>query len=85
LSGGDFTSVDLTSASGLRSQGSCCLSPGGGGFGDPRTRDPALVLRDVRDGVVSAAAAERDYAVAIAKDGRCIDETRTAALRTAAQ
>ena len=31
------------------------LSPGGGGYGDPRTRDPARVLRDVRDGVVSRA------------------------------
>jgi hypothetical protein len=41
------------------------LSPGGGGFGDPKTRDPERVLRDVRDGVVSAAAAERDYGVAI--------------------
>ena len=61
------------------------LSPGGGGFGDPRTRDPARVLRDVRDGVVSAAAAERDYAVAIAADERSIDDARTAALRVAAE
>jgi N-methylhydantoinase B len=57
------------------------LSPGGGGYGDPRTRDPARVLRDVRDGVVSEAGAERDYAVAIAADGRSIDDSRTAALR----
>jgi N-methylhydantoinase B len=57
------------------------LSPGGGGYGDPRTRDPARVLRDVRDGIVSAAAAERDYRVAIAGDGRSIDEARTAELR----
>ena len=49
-----------------------------------RTRDPGRVLRDVRDGVVSAAAAERDYGVAIAGDGRSIDETRTATLRAAA-
>jgi N-methylhydantoinase B len=61
------------------------LSPGGGGFGDPHTRDPARVLRDVRDGVVSAAAAERDYAVAVAADRRSIDEARTAALRAAAE
>jgi len=61
------------------------LSPGGGGYGNARTRDPLRVLRDVRDGVVSAAAAERDYAVAIAKDGRSIDAARTAALRTAAE
>jgi len=57
------------------------LSPGGGGYGDPRTRDPALVLRDVRDGIVSAAAAERDYGVAIAGDGRSIDAARMATLR----
>jgi N-methylhydantoinase B len=54
---------------------------GGGGYGDPRTRDPARVLRDVRDGIISAPAAERDYAVAIAADRRTIDEARTAALR----
>ncbi len=29
--------------------------PGGAGMGDPTTRDPALVARDVRDGLVSAA------------------------------
>ena len=33
------------------------LSPGGGGFGDPKTRDPDRVLRDVRDGIVSREAA----------------------------
>jgi N-methylhydantoinase B len=58
------------------------LSPGGGGYGDPHTREPARVLRDVRDGVVSRAAAERDYAVAIAADGRSIDARRTATLRS---
>jgi N-methylhydantoinase B len=57
------------------------LSPGGGGYGDPATRDPARVLRDVRDGVVSIAGAERDYRVAIAADGRSIDEGRTKQLR----
>ena len=54
-----------------------------GGLDDASTCDPAQVLRDVRDGVVSAEAAERDYTVAIAKDGRSIDDTRTAALRAA--
>ncbi|UGS34521.1 hydantoinase B/oxoprolinase family protein [Capillimicrobium parvum] len=34
---------------------------GGGGFGDPRERDPERVRSDVREGYVSAAAAERDY------------------------
>jgi N-methylhydantoinase B len=59
------------------------LSPGGGGFGDARTRDPLRVLRDVRDGIVSVEAAEREYGVAIAKDGRSLDEARTAELRAA--
>ena len=57
------------------------LSPGGGGYGDPGTRDPARVLRDVRDGVVSAVGAELDYAVAITADGHSIDDARTAVLR----
>ncbi|MFQ3623662.1 MAG: hydantoinase B/oxoprolinase family protein [Acetobacteraceae bacterium] len=39
--------------------------PGGGGMGDPRGRDPALVARDVADGLVSREAALRDYGAAI--------------------
>ncbi|HET7342091.1 MAG TPA: hydantoinase B/oxoprolinase family protein [Methylomirabilota bacterium] len=36
-------------------------SPGGGGWGDPATRPRDLVARDVREGLVTAAAAESDY------------------------
>jgi N-methylhydantoinase B len=36
-------------------------SPGGGGFGDPRGRDPAAVAHDVGEGFVSDEAARRDY------------------------
>jgi N-methylhydantoinase B/oxoprolinase/acetone carboxylase alpha subunit len=36
-------------------------SPGGGGYGDPRRRDPALVAEDVREGYVSREAAARLY------------------------
>ncbi|MDP6706921.1 MAG: hydantoinase B/oxoprolinase family protein [Alphaproteobacteria bacterium] len=43
--------------------------PGGGGYGDPKTRDPELVALDVRDGLVSADAAARDYGVVLAADG----------------
>ncbi len=57
------------------------LTPGGGGWGDPFERDPALVLRDVRDGVVSMAGAERDYGVVLAADGRAVDVDATAARR----
>lgn len=37
------------------------LFAGGGGFGDPRERDPAQLQRDIELGFVSAEAAQRDY------------------------
>jgi N-methylhydantoinase B len=40
-------------------------TPGGGGYGDPKRRDPAAVQRDVELGFVSRAAALRDYGVAL--------------------
>ncbi|MGE0068410.1 MAG: hydantoinase B/oxoprolinase family protein, partial [Solirubrobacterales bacterium] len=43
--------------------------PGGAGFGDPLERDPEAVIADVRDGVVSAAAAADAYGVVQAADG----------------
>ncbi|WP_270933907.1 hydantoinase B/oxoprolinase family protein [Falsiroseomonas oryzae] len=51
----------------------------GAGFGDPAHRDPALVLADVLDGKVSAAAARALYRVAI-RDG-AVDAAATAELR----
>ncbi len=36
-------------------------TPGGGGYGDPRTRDKAAVAEDVAEGYVSAAVAARSY------------------------
>jgi N-methylhydantoinase B len=56
-------------------------SPGGGGFGDPLRRDPAKVLRDVRDETVSGAAARDIYGVVIAADGKSVDTAATKALR----
>jgi N-methylhydantoinase B len=37
------------------------LLPGGGGHGDPRRRDPALVEADLRSGYVTPEAARREY------------------------
>jgi N-methylhydantoinase B len=54
--------------------------PGGAGMGDPTLRDPILVARDVRDGLVSAANALALYRVAIATNGS-VDEAATRALR----
>jgi N-methylhydantoinase B len=39
------------------------LSPGGGGLGDPRKRDPSLVLLDVENELVSTATAREVYGV----------------------
>jgi N-methylhydantoinase B len=38
-------------------------TPGGGGYGDPRERDPELVYRDVRRGYLDGDAARRQYGV----------------------
>ena len=54
--------------------------PGGGGFGDPARRDPAAVQKDVRDELISRAAAERDYKVVL-RDDLTVDEAATRALR----
>ncbi|KYH36524.1 MAG: 5-oxoprolinase [Candidatus Hecatellales archaeon B24] len=40
-------------------------SSGGGGFGDPRERDPELVLKDVMDGWISLECARNVYGVVI--------------------
>jgi N-methylhydantoinase B len=56
-------------------------SPGGGGFGNPMERDPAAVLRDVRDGVVSARAAFDLYGVVLLEGGKEVDSAATAARR----
>jgi N-methylhydantoinase B len=54
--------------------------PGGGGIGDPRTRDPQRVLDDVRDGFITAQDARRDYGVVVDADGR-LDSAATERLR----
>jgi N-methylhydantoinase B len=54
--------------------------PGGGGFGDPRRRDPHRVRDDVLDGLITADEARRDYGVAIDTRGE-VDATETARLR----
>ena len=67
---------------------------GGGGYGDPMTRDPQAVLRDVLNGFVSLDAAREDYGVVIRRlapddetvllpEDFVVDEAATSALRTA--
>ena len=54
---------------------------GGGGYGPARERDPQLVLRDVREGKVSALRAKEQYGVEIDVTSWVIDETETQRLR----
>ena len=54
--------------------------PGGGGMGDPATRDPDLVARDVRDGLVDVKEAAQAYKVSVSADG-ILDLAATTALR----
>src|SRR5262249_17710672 len=56
---------------------------GGGGYGDPLERDPAAVLRDVRNEVLSPAKAEADYGVVIDTRAWAVDATATGARRAA--
>lgn len=58
---------------------------GGGGYGDPFERDPAAVLEDVLDELVSVEGARRDYGVALVGDvgdlSLEVDAAATAELR----
>src|SRR3954451_6808850 len=67
VAGGDFIRLEL---------------PGGGGFGNPAERDPEQVAADVADGLYTREAAERDYRVALTREG-AVDRVRTALLRQA--
>jgi N-methylhydantoinase B/oxoprolinase/acetone carboxylase alpha subunit len=61
------------------------VTNGGGGYGHPAERDPALVLDDVLEGWVSRERAESEYGVVLrhaAAEGEPeIDEEATSALR----
>ena len=51
--------------------------PGGGGSGDPYSRDISMVTADVREGIVSRASAESDYGVVLKADGTTVDSIAT--------
>ncbi len=59
------------------------IAGGGGGYGDPHVRDVALVLAEVRDGLLSAAKAERDYGVVLDPSSGALDVQATARRRAA--
>ncbi|MFA4927389.1 MAG: hydantoinase B/oxoprolinase family protein [Patulibacter sp.] len=51
------------------------VESGGGGYGDPLARDPTAVLHDVREGWVSARAADEIYGVVLTGDRTTADLT----------
>lgn len=56
-------------------------TPGGGGYGDPMTRDPQAVLTDVRLGRYTAGQARALFGVAVAGAPLAVDAAETARLR----
>jgi N-methylhydantoinase B len=54
-------------------------TPGGGGYADALEREPGQVLDDVREGLVSPEAAEKQYGVVLRKNGAgwTIDDAAT--------
>ncbi|MDA4127620.1 MAG: hydantoinase B/oxoprolinase family protein [Thaumarchaeota archaeon] len=59
-------------------KGDLCVleSAGGGGFGDPRERDPAMILEDVLDEYVSVDTARDEYGVVISAGRVDLDATK---------
>ena len=61
----------------------CVQTPGAGGWGEARRRDPQKVLEDVQEGKVSRESAEKDYGVALRQKGGTwtVNEEETCRLR----
>lgn len=57
------------------------LVGGGGGYGDPLDRDPALVLRDIQSGILGTDIAEKVYGVVTEKDQGKVNSEVTARKR----
>jgi len=48
--------------------------PGGGGFGNPYTREPERVQEDFKDGLISAESTSENYGVVFHEDGQVNEE-----------
>jgi N-methylhydantoinase B len=83
--GGEYVSPHLSKDEDIRVVAGDAISvrtPGGGGYGDPWQRDPALVARDVTRGYFTAADALLDYGVVLAAgDPLALDHRATEELR----
>jgi len=83
--GGEYVSPHLSKDEDIRVVAGDAITvrtPGGGGYGDPWQRDPALVARDVARGYISADDASADYGVVLtAADPPAVDRRATDELR----
>jgi N-methylhydantoinase B len=76
----DFEPVDVVLHEVPAGSRAALRTSGGGGWGEPFERDPEAVLHDVREGLVSVPAAEREYGVVIVDDR--VDAEATTRRRT---
>jgi N-methylhydantoinase B len=85
--GGEYVSPHLSKDEDIRvgaGDSIAVRTPGGGGYGDPRRRDPGLVARDVARGYLTAEDARSDYGVALTgSDPPAVDRRVTEELRRA--
>src|SRR5215475_6101611 len=83
--GGDYVSPHLSKDEDIRVVAGDAITvrtPGGGGYGDPWQRDPALVVRDVARGYITADDASADYGVVVTTaDPPAVDRRATEELR----
>jgi len=78
--GGEYVSPHLSKDEDIRMVSGDVVTvrtPGGGGYGDPRERDPDLVLRDVVRGYITAEDAARDYDVVVNGSPPTVDPVAT--------
>ena len=54
---------------------------GGGGYGDPRLRDPSKVAQEIKNGIIRLESAREDYGVVIDPDSFEVDRKETENLR----
>lgn len=77
----DLPTMPMESFQARRSDVFRLIGAGGGGYGDPLTRDPRRVADDVLEGKVTPAGAERDYGVIFQADGVTVDIAATERVR----
>ena len=84
--GGDtYTPLHLSKEQGIAIAAGDAVTvetPGGGGYGDPRMRDPAHCARDFRRGYYTATRIRESWGVVLSEDGS-VDAAATAAERAA--